>query len=301
MKTEVCRRQLNYIFVLLCIICAFFLWSDPPKNVFSLQSRSRPVVILLCADVNIEVVNLLNSFIRQGLDAHVIPDTEIVSSVHVHYLPTHYVQTSGYSLLNPNMESNVSAWDRGILWTTSYLAETGNTFAWFIELDVWLADKQALSDLIRHFEASPCDLIAADVLSRGPGVDDWYWWYDHRVSEARGASGDLMLPRKSPFHTNGAPLIATFNVLSRLSSRLLHEIARVAAREGRLIIHEALFPSLVRAREREGWSLTWFALPWVNIRWRPEFTEEEAREGVREQGWRIIHPVKEAWHIDSPP
>jgi len=210
------------------------------------------------------------------------------------------------------MDKNVSAWDRGLLWATEYAEKKGGqkaasllpqknderAFVWFIELDVWLADGLALPDLIRHYESSPCDLIASGVLSHGPGFgDDWYWWGDYRIFGARGASGDLLLPRNNSGRV--APLFATFNVLSRLSLRLLRDVAAMAEREKRLVLHEALLPSLVRARESEGWCLSWISVPWVNIRWRPEFSLREAKTGKNERGWRIIHPVKENWTISG--
>lgn len=267
------------------------------------SQTSPPVVVLLCSEVNDEAVLQMNAFLRLGLDAHVIPDTVTAGSERVHWVPTETALAAGYSHLNPNMAVNVSAWDRGLLWVTPYAARTGSTHVWFIEMDVWLADGRALLDVINLFpeEGSPThyDLIASSLLSPGPGLgDDWYWWQDHRISWAMGRTGSLLLPYN---HSGGVPgppltpLMATFNVLCRLSTRLLNEVAAMAAREGRLVLHEALFPTLVRAKEREGWRLTWFATPWINIRWRPEFSAEEAREGSARFGWRVIHPVKDAW------
>ncbi len=102
-----------------------------------------------------------------------------------------------------------------------------------------------------------------------------------------GRGGEALLPRYPD-----APTMGTLNVLCRLSPRLVGEVAALARQHGRLILHEALFASIVAARWREGWSLTWLAHPWSVIRWRPVVPLAEARAGAAQRGWLVVHPVK---------
>ena len=257
------------------------------------HAHNRVLVLLLCKTASARTLERLRALAAAGLDAHAVPDEEPLPAAlqaapagRVHWVPTGAVVAAGILLLNPKMEANVSTWDRALLFASS---NNQGRHVWLVEDDVWFPSAGALARVVDAYAARTEDLVASELLSRGPGVDEapWYWFQEGHVLQVRGLGGEVMLPRFP-----GAPTMGTLNVLCRLSPRLVAEVAAMARAHGRLILHEALFPSIVAAKWEAGWSLTWMAHPWAVIRWRPLVLLEEARAGARSHGWLVVHPVK---------
>ena len=263
-----------------------------PQQPAPAHGVSSVLVLLLCRAASARTLARLRALVAAGLDAHALPDEQPLPSAlaaapgRLHWQPTARVVAAGYLLLNPKMPANTSTWDRALLHAAG--AARGRA-TWLVEDDVWFASGRALARVVEAYAARDEDLVASELLSRGPDVDEglWYWWQRGHVLEVPGLRGGAMLPRYP-----GAPTMGTLNVLCRLSARLVAEVAAVARQHGRLVLHEALFASLVAARWREGWGLTWLAHPWSVIRWRPVVPLAEARAGAESHGWLVVHPVK---------
>ena len=259
----------------------------------SLHTRGAVLVLLLCRAASARTLARLRALVAVGLDAHALPDEQPLPSAlasappgRVHWQPTAQVVAAGYLLLNPKMAANTSTWDRALLHAAG--AARGR-HVWLVEDDVWVPSGEALARVVEAYAARGEDLVASELLSRGPEVDErpWYWFQRGHVLHVEGRGGEALLPRYPD-----APTMGTLNVLCRLSPRLVSEVAALARQHGRLILHEALLASIVAARWREGWSLTWLAHPWAVIRWRPVVPLAEARAGAAQRGWLVVHPVK---------
>ena len=297
------RRLRSALFILAVVLCSLLYTSPLPSPAPHLaqpatscggglppHSHDRVLVLLLCKSATARTLERLRTLAAAGLDAHAVPDEEPLPAAlqagRVHWAPTAAVQAAGMLLLNPKMDANVSTWDRALLYAST--ANQGR-HVWLVEDDVWFPSAGALARVVDAYASRAEDLVASELLSRGPGVDEepWYWFQDGHVLQVRGLGGAVMLPRYP-----GAPTMGTLNVLCRLSPRLVAEVAAMGRAHGRLILHEALFPSIVAAKWEAGWSLTWLAHPWAVIRWRPLVLLEEARAGARSHGWLVVHPVK---------
>jgi hypothetical protein len=281
----------NALLVCLTTLLAFLTLGGPSPQAPAAQvpashTHGRVLVLLLCKSASQLTLARLESLTAAGIDAHALPD-EPPTAPHarVHWQPTAAVVSAGYLFLNPKMAANTSTWDRALLHAATAAA---GRMTWFVEEDVWFPSAADFALVLDAYGGRQEDLVASDVLSRGPDEEDvWYWFQKGHVLGVPGLDGQAMLPRYP-----GAPALGTLNVLCRLSPRVLAEVAAMARQHRRLILHEALLPSIVAARWREGWALTWLAHPWSNIRWRPVVPLALARAGVASQGWRVVHPVK---------
>jgi hypothetical protein len=97
---------------------------------------------------------------------------------------------------------------------------------WFVEDDVWWSEN-ALEDMITAYSTSSSDLITQRLHPTFADGPSWPHW----------ALGSGVVPNKF--------WAASFNVMCRVSLRVLDAAAALARARGRLTFHEQLFPSLV--------------------------------------------------------
>ena len=97
---------------------------------------------------------------------------------------------------------------------------------WFVEDDVWWSEN-ALEDMISAYSTSSSDLITQRLHPTFADGPSWPHW----------ALGSGVIPNKF--------WAASFNVICRVSLRVLDAAAALARARGRLTFHEQLFPSLV--------------------------------------------------------
>ena len=208
-----------------------------------------------------------------------------------------------------NRGKAVTGWEKATLWAHGVLradaaacaeSESGVRPVWFVEDDVWWSES-GLTDLFSAYAESPADLIAQRLHPTFGDGPMWPHW-----SLANG-----VVPKNF--------WACSFNVVSRVSFRVLDAAAALARARGRLTFHELLFPSLVgmlkagvfrpkraaavveaaaapvetvRAQVVDA-SLQWFEAPWsTGIRFRPEWSDAELLDAVETTPARVFHPVK---------
>ena len=106
------------------------------------------------------------------------------------------------------------------------VAPRAQRVVWFVEDDVWWTES-ALEDIINAYSSSSSDLITQRLHPTFCDGPSWPHW-----SLASG-----VVPNKF--------WAASFNVMCRVSLRVLDAAAALARARGRLTFHELLFPSLV--------------------------------------------------------
>jgi hypothetical protein len=250
----------------------------------------RTIAVIMARKPSDTLCSRIECLLGAGLDAHLVIDCGVGDDVstariadRVHFIPDADLTAAGFTdLQSKTCGKKLTAWERALLWCSKLAAERALGYVWIIEDDVRWDDVSSLVALIDGYAADAADLVAQRIADSQASRPHWpHWGTMHGLLPA--ASG----------------LCATFNVISRLSARLLAEIAAFGAAKRRLGFHEAFLPSLAHQR---GLRISFYhdpheglaalppprGLPSMLLRFRPPVTDAElARHEAN-----IYHPIK---------
>lgn len=259
--------------------------SDPPLPT---------LVIILARKFTTALADRLSRLLDAGLDAHAVVDCSVEPAIpshdslctRVHFVPDAALLAAGFTdLQSKTCGKKLTAWERATYWCTA--RRRTFAYAWFVEDDVLWDTASALAALVRGYAPDSADLVTQDIAASQAARRTWPHW--------AGAHG--LVPREA--------LSASFNVICRMSPRMLLALGRLARSRGRLGFHEVLFRSLAG---HEGLRVSLFhdthetltpgapplvGTPRLLLRFRPPFTDAEIRAelGRRVPGM-LFHPVK---------
>ncbi|KAL6058996.1 hypothetical protein QOT17_014520 [Balamuthia mandrillaris] len=246
---------------------------DPPK----------PVLIFLAKKLSEDIVNRAEALRENGVNAFICLHSQ--NNLHpmarreqdlIIWQPNEPLQEKGWvNLLSSVYKQNhqkraslsVTSWERALFWAH----EQKLPHVWFVEDDVWWANSSAVAEMVRHYTDDDTDLVTrSHRVCKAENKEDWPLW-----GEGKGILTE-------------EELCKTYNVICRLSLRLLQRVDDFARQHNTLLFHEVLLASL---SQRHGYTARKLDYPGVNVRYRPTFGLEELQKGMG-SGQFLFHPVK---------
>jgi hypothetical protein len=331
-----------------CVHSRMSATGEPPAPE---SSSAGPLVVFIARRAEESLISRVTALIAAGVDAHIIAD-EVESlpavlprnagddgdewsksalrrcAARVHSVDATEVRRLKWTNMTAKFLKSgrdVTGWEKATLWAHGMLRadaaapevgagnETAQRCVWLIEDDVWWAEN-GLVDMMSAYSSSSAHLIAQKLHPTYESGPSWPHW----------ALGSGVLPNKF--------FSSSFNVICRVSFRVLEAAAALARARGRLAFHEVLFASLVRmlaagvfkppppARKPENspselssaaasdsasyadTHAEWFLPPWSSgIRYRPEWTDSELSASLDETDVLVFHPVKHEVRLDGVP
>ncbi len=233
-----------------------------------------PVIIMTRA-VNEELIKRVKSLIKAGISTYLVVDHEPPSiprfNHRIIWIPDETLEKYHWGTLvsesfKRKHNVNYTSWDRATFWAYTQKFD----YAWFIEDDVDWIKVADIKKLLNSYNNSTAGLIASHI----PDMEDMNQWLHWNT-----------LKGYFPKHI----WKASFNVISRISYKVLAGLHKFASKHHKLIFHETLLPTITHTL---GLKIEYISNPTAIIRWRPVFKEENIRDYI-EKGYKIFHPVKD--------
>lgn len=214
----------------------------------------------------------IEQMVRAGVDAYLVCDKAEGGGERkkrVLRVDSEELRKAGWTNHMSYAEKPITAWDKA-----TYLAyKSGCDYAWFIEDDVYWNKVEVLRRVLGY--SGDEDLITYPIAERVSDLKEWPHW----------GKAAMLTKNKSAWG-------ASFNQCSRVSRRVLAEMARLASERGRLYFHEVLFLTICKLR---GYPFRYLEDiveddVYVEFRWRPAYTKIELEK--IDSGLILVHPVK---------
>ena len=265
------------------------------------------LVVLMARKSTPELLARVERLLAVGLDVHLIVDCPIAvderggsgGEVRVHFIDDADLLAVGFTdLQSKTCGKKLTAWERALLWCARK-SRAAFAYAWLVEDDVLWDTASTLASLVRGYDNNDADLVTQDIAGSQASRPSWPHW--------NAAYG--LIPREA--------WAASFNVICRVSRRLLSAVATLGRSRGCLCFHEVLLRSLaVQYRLRVALfhdpheSLASLppplGFPRMLLRYRPAFTDLDLRRALERCGRGtsggsdelgiIFHPVKHFSH-----
>jgi hypothetical protein len=188
----------------------------------------------------------------------------------VHFIGNHVIKSAGFTdLQTKTCNKSMTAWERGLYWCA--LQHTWD-YVLTIEDDAQWTDPTAIIQLCKTYEGNDADLLCHRIAESPAAHPSWPHWH----------CGEGMF---EPKH-----FTASFNVVMRMSRRLLQAVKDFGQRKGTLLFHELMFASL--AKEHGLKIHYWNDEPLLMLRWRPEFSDDALEKEYLGTTRCIFHPIK---------
>jgi hypothetical protein len=188
----------------------------------------------------------------------------------VHYVGDDEISRAGFTdLQTKTCNKSRTAWERGLYWCSF---QTDWDYVLTIEDDAQWTDPTAISQLCNKYKNNTADLLCQSIAEQPSAHPSWPHWH----------CGDGMFDPK--YYT------ASFNVVMRMSQRLLQAVKAFGARKHSLLFHELMFASL--AKEQRLGIHYWNDEPLLMLRWRPEFSDDVLRTEYFGTTKCLFHPIK---------
>lgn len=261
------------------------------------------LVVVMARKTTSELLARVDHLLAVGLDVHLIVDCPIPvdergglgGEERIHYVDDADLLAVGFTdLQSKTCGKKLTAWERALLWCARK-GRAAFAYAWLIEDDVLWDTASSLAALVRGYDHNDADLVTQDIAGSQASRPSWPHW--------NAAYG--LIPREA--------WAASFNVICRVSRRLLAAVATLGRSRGCLCFHEVLLRSLaVQYRLRVALfhdpheSLASLppplGFPRMLLRYRPAFTDIDLRRALERYGRGssggsdergiIFHPVK---------
>jgi hypothetical protein len=229
----------------------------------------KQIFILITREKTPTIEHRLRSLIAKGIDAYVMCDEIQKPSKRFLTYPDSKMEELGWTHHMSQAKNRITAWDKA----TYFGYVSGADYVWLCEDDVFWNQSAVISAVVST--PSDSDLIAYPLASYESDPDWWHW-----------SKAAMMTSDKSKW-------LATYNQLSRVSSRVLHQMAHLASTRKRLFFHEAMFATICKLHNYKISYLDDLKLPiYISIRWNRPFTEEQVDQAIKEHKHVILHPVK---------
>jgi hypothetical protein len=181
-----------------------------------------------------------------------------------------FMESIGWTHHMSQARNRITAWDKA----TYFAYKSGADYVWICEDDMFWNKPSLIKTIINT--DSNADLICerlAESYNDNPN-----WWHWDKAS---------LLTRNKSYWS------ASYNQLSRVSRRLLNDIAQLAKQRHRLFFHEIMFATICKAKGYPIDYLSDMKLPlYIKIRWNYPFTKEQVEQLIQEHKYVLLHPVK---------
>lgn len=230
------------------------------KTIFVFITRSKTPAI----------ESRLRSLIAKGVDAYVMCDELDRPSKRFLTISDDRMEELGWTHHMSQPRNRITAWDKA----TYFGYASGADYVWLCEDDVFWNHSSIIQTIVNTDSSS--DLICYPLAPSYESKPKWEHWN----------KAALLTPDKSKW-------MATFNQLSRVSKRLLYQMASLASTRRRLFFHEAMFATICKIHNYSITYLNDLKLPiHIVIRWNRPFTEEQVSEEIETHKHVLLHPVK---------
>lgn len=230
------------------------------KTIFVFITRSKTPAI----------ESRLRSLIAKGIDAYVMCDELDRPSKRFLTFSDDHMEKIGWTHHMSQAKNRITAWDKATYF--GYLS--GADYVWLCEDDMFWNNPSVIQTILNTDSTSDliCERIAETYIDR----PKWEHWN-----------------KAALLSQNRSKWIATYNQLSRVSKRILHQMASLASVHHRLFFHEVMFAMICKLNNYSITYLSDLKLPiYIVIRWNKPFTEDQVSEEIETHKHVLLHPVK---------